>query len=1527
MNIGLGPRRNGKLKKRAPGPSALRRANSANAGFGVSPPLRRQTSFVKDNKEQSIVLGSTSVHGRSSSSGKTTTTTAKASTIPQLLQDAEQMVRIVLQNPTETLSADSIHRVVTQFGNDKKKKKQQQHSSADAALLDNAKQLVRVALDSPKERLTVDALRKATEQVTSMQRTDGSPTRNSSRKRSGDGSSENTTAQQQLLEDSQRLVRLLLGKPSELLSSASVHKAMEQVSQQQTSKRYRFLLEKPWRTTTSGYDDSSHTTDFFSEHNESTSPQRKFHMGNRAHSSVALSSAAAASATATSDILVDQLSQTQKALEQARSRIRRLEELEARSGVPSNESLGSIGDVVAVGAGGDSSSDSQVFLISKVNKLEAQMAEAAQDHQREVDSLQQKLKASTKQLEEANASFESQLEGVHLDHKVKMSAIERKLADSDRSFQEATKRLDYVEKNLAQTELDRRLKVSSLEKKIERMTQEQGDAKNAAELEAAVQRLQEEVTQLETERGDLVATHETYLSRIQEDHEAETTSLESKLYVLSGQVEQVEAKDQRIQVLEQAVAEAAIRHLENQRTSQASIESLNSEIETWKNAAQSQSNDTRVHVLETESTALSAKLADSEKAVKGLNERISSLTAENISLSAQVTESERRVQDLETEKKSFPSKLHAMDERLHSTEPSKSRGTVDCDELAANSGGCESRLNVGELWERLNDAEARLKGASASAEQPREVPTGTCPELTSARLKVDEYLTKIKEMEETNVQLSRQTRALGKGRDVLRDCLLRAKRSVQEMSCTAGDVPMEGDRGEVRSFVTTEKNVEETEEEIASQFTEQLNDLRVCLENQTTTLKTEYATAGKELAGVKEATAQFRRELELRENQILEDQLTIKELRRNLEEKIKLLSENESCFESQMGDLSTSVDMLQTELKNKEIQLQETAMKADIAVSDSLSKVTVLEKLLVDTEGRLESSEEELKASVAKYARLEEATDRLKAKRRDFQSKEAELVALKNTAATWDAEKQELNNRALSLERDLSVSKERINQLEIEATSVPMMSEELSRVKVSLHDMAVELQQAKESNFDLQQQSTSLMNQRDQLTRNITQTEQNIRQLKGENDSLQRNLSDLETAQAREQELLSDELRESEVTIASLLEELELLKPLAGDLERAESALEEAEASTTRFEMQIKELSSAHDRKVSTMEKELSSTKEEIEQLRDELLPLTRELQQANRELAEVRNQTNALANGGEADNGLVGSLGLLQEDVIALRTELSDSGEALARAQARNSELTEKHQGEVSKLSSELLLISDECDRLRCEVNELKPKLAGADCREAEYAALKLETEDKDKQLNSCRLQLQAMEEEQNYSRARIAELSDLAHSKDNPDKTLREKANECANLRAERDTLRQKLTVVEAMATALEQDNKQKKLFFQQLISKNGTPEDTAEAFIESLQTELERTLKRCADLSLQLADSQFRITELTESVRRLKKAPPPHTQSNSLGGGSFHFGRAQSFDSPKGKKRRSISTILTNSMAAMDESLRGATGGTSR
>lgn len=71
-----------------------------------------------------------------------------------------------------------------------------------------------------------------------------------------------------------------------------------------------------------------------------------------------------------------------------------------------------------------------------------------------------------------------------------------------------------------------------------------------------------------------------------------------------------------------------------------------------------------------------------------------------------------------------------------------------------------------------------------------------------------------------------------------------------------------------------------------------------------------------------------------------------------------------------------------------------------------------------------------------------------------------------------------------------------------------------------------------------------------------------------------------------------------------------------------------------------------------------------------------------------------------------------------------------------------------------------------------MKPKLAGADCREAEYAALKLETEDKDKQLNSCRLQLQAMEEEQNYSRARIAELSDLAHSKDNADKTLREKA-----------------------------------------------------------------------------------------------------------------------------------------------------------
>jgi cingulin-like protein 1 len=514
----------------------------------------------------------------------------------------------------------------------------------------------------------------------------------------------------------------------------------------------------------------------------------------------------------------------------------------------------------------------------------------------------------------------------------------------------------------------------------------------------------------------------------------------------------------------------------------------------------------------------------------------------------------------------------------------------------------------------------------------------------------------------------------------------------------------------------------------------------------------------------------------------------------------------------------------------------------------------------------------------------------------------------------------------------------RLDELQEELDNVAPLTQEFGRVKMALHDATDELLVSKATNQNQSDRIVKLEHELRAANVRVNAIEEQLEYANQRKEETTTQLSNLESAQANEQEILSEELRESETTIACLMEELELLRSIAPELESVELALERSNERCRSLETTMKAVQGQKDAEIRALLSRLEDSDQEIKELRLQLLPLTKELQQASRELEEMQQQLRG--NGHGSHDAITDKFRRFEEEISVLQRELEDSTTALDLSEQQLASLQQQMETEVSDLKRQLARSQETSLKLQDEVNLLSPKVQLYERKINECESLTTDLEAKDKQINICRLQLQDMEEERNYSRARIAELDDLFHQNGSAHSVLESKAHQVAQLKAERDTLRQKLNVVTAMATALEEDNKQKNQLVHEIMSRSGDVGGlSTETLIESLQKDLERTLKRCADMSLQLADSQFQIDQLTEQVRRTSKKG----NSITISSGSSHgrnnnnaanseastkrtYRRSGSYDSPSRTPSRTttITSMFANSFSAMDESLRGAVTG---
>lgn len=165
-------------------------------------------------------------------------------------------------------------------------------------------------------------------------------------------------------------------------------------------------------------------------------------------------------------------------------------------------------------------------------------------------------------------------------------------------------------------------------------------------------------------------------------------------------------------------------------------------------------------------------------------------------------------------------------------------------------------------------------------------------------------------------------------------------------------------------------------------------------------------------------------------------------------------------------------------------------------------------------------------------------------------------------------------------------------------------------------------------------------------------------------------------------------------------------------------------------------------------------------------------------------------------------------------------------------------------------------------------------------------------------------MEEERNYNYAQLTQLTKLLSR---PDETeleirLRDMSIQFAETTGERDTLKQWLQRSEATAKMLCNEIEQKNDLVRELSSRCGF---SSGDFMETLRNEQERALTRATELSIELAESQMVIDELTERLKKAKKTMRENCSTGSFDDSLFCSAASAS---KRGAKRLDALSIVS-------------------
>jgi chromosome segregation ATPase len=560
----------------------------------------------------------------------------------------------------------------------------------------------------------------------------------------------------------------------------------------------------------------------------------------------------------------------------------------------------------------------------------------------------------------------------------------------------------------------------------------------------------------------------------------------------------------------------------------------------------------------------------------------------------------------------------------------------------------------------------------------------------------------------------------------------------------------------------------------------------------------------------------------------------LKEANANHENQIEVLQR--SLLDANMRNGETEHDLTAKARENE--LLSEEIRESEAHIAQLLDELQVLQPFAKD----LEVAESELEIAKQTISEL-----RQKIQKEEFMSR-IELETSENMAAArmeqmeaqHDAQVDEWRKNlevaqakneqlTLALEEVQKASIERQQQREEEASrKIADIQSETSHLREQLEQKEQEMLNLK---TQIEDQSSHLNAIREELEGSQSEKNRLIQKIEHLSSTRESSSSLLEAKRHKLEELL----RRKEISYQNLQSELSQQSLQYRDVQRI---LKDAQAKNDQLSEEIRELKSSHE----TANNLVMVAEAQGRKLQDQS---SRKDQQIQNLLTKIDEQT----------------------------SKYKDVCQRLESTLSENAKLLEN----VAQLQSSAKS-PDSCTSTN-KIKELEDILT---IREREINRLQSEVDYQQHQIVTFTMRIEALEEEQHFSRTKIQELSKTAdHKNDESTRLLLDKTLECAELMAEHDALQKKLHILETKEQELEIENRQKAALIQSLFSSmslTASPSQNGALVLERFQNERERVMKRTTDLSIQLAESQLKIDQLTEQLRSANRTtstrhlPPP-------------------------------------------------------
>lgn len=611
----------------------------------------------------------------------------------------------------------------------------------------------------------------------------------------------------------------------------------------------------------------------------------------------------------------------------------------------------------------------------------------------------------------------------------------------------------------------------------------------------------------------------------------------------------------------------------------------------------------------------------------------------------------------------------------------------------------------------------------------------------------------------------------------------------------------------------------------------------------------------------------------------------------------ELRSNDRSRLQAAVADVQSQADAriaaLEQSLVAANFETEAATRRLTELESAQAREQSILSEELRDSETTIACLMEEIEALKPLISEKTAMEQFMKERQEEFELKQLEIAESKAALAQSECEVEELRNELQMLTSLPDIVRKMQRELKDAQAKLANQKSSHSESNKSLDSSAHPNKDANDmKKLELQLQETKsllsakeieltkcmeLQQKFDELQEVYYIADDEINELKNQIDLMQPLALDLENAE-HELRITCEKLDAAERDLEALTNELDLLKPLTVDLDEAEKELAEA---------------------------------------RLQLAEKSRELEQIQCRVVELQHKDVSLNENGDNTPTLQSQLECAIKELTELRHELE-------RSERKLSDIDEERQQEKVTLS-ELLRISEEKvfdlnaqlqSGNELEANELllNQLQSEMELRNEEIASLERILSEKEKEASEYRSLISEMEADLQKKEQTILELEPLVDElrceiQDTASRSTQIML-EYATLIPERDSLRKRVAEATSKIDKLEKEIEQKNAMIQDLASRHDDRH-----VLESLQQEHDRTLERCSDLSLQLAESQFTIGQLTEQLRGIQRTairqPSLSMSTRSTNTGTDTFRTPKSFQSLLNNGIDRISSRLDDSL----------------